>query len=144
MSMNSRAGFIKTEEDALNDREALRLRSKGYTYREIADQLSVDTSTAYRRTQRALAAIPQEDVTQYRALEAQRLDAMHQVAFERALEGNLAAIDRVLAIGARRAKLLGLNTPTQTEVTGVVGMVNASLTSEKAKTSVLAPLCVNL
>jgi len=115
MTLNTRAGFIKTEEDALNDREALRLRSQGLSYREIADELGVDTSTAYRRTQRALSAVPVEDVESYRLLELDRLDALQRAIWDKAIDGNLNALDRVLAIMSRRSKLLGLDAPQRRE-----------------------------
>jgi predicted transcriptional regulator len=115
MTLNTRAGFIKTEADALNDREALRLRSQGLSYREIADELGVDTSTAYRRTQRALSAVPVEDVESYRLLELDRLDALQRAIWDKAIDGNLNALDRVLAIMSRRSKLLGLDAPQRRE-----------------------------
>lgn len=115
MTVNTRAGYVKTEDDALNDREALRLRSQGLSYREIAGRLGVDTSTAYRRTQRALAAVPVEDVETHRALELDRLDALQRAVWDKALDGNLNALDRVLAIMTRRSKLLGLDAPLRRE-----------------------------
>ena len=57
MALPTRAGFIRTEQDALNDTEALRLRSLGYSYGRIAEELGIAKSTAYERTQRALTAI---------------------------------------------------------------------------------------
>lgn len=113
---NSRGGFVRTEENAYNDTEALRLRSQGLTYREIAARLNVDHSTAYRRVQRALDAVPLEDVTSYRTLEAERLDALQVAIWDRAIEGDLKALDRVLAIISRRAKLLGLDQPSRSQV----------------------------
>lgn len=111
MTVNSRAGYIKTEADSLNDLEAFRLRSQGLSYREIGFRLGIDTSTAYRRCQRALAAVPAEDVQEHRALELDRLDALQYAIWEKAVNGNLNAIDRVLAIMTRRSKLLGLDAP---------------------------------
>jgi predicted DNA-binding protein (UPF0251 family) len=113
---NSRGGFVKTEQDALNDAEALRLRSQGLTYRQIASRLGVNESTAYRRVQRALEAIPFEEVSEYRQLEQVRLDALQQAIWDKAMSGDLRAIDRVLAILQRRAKLLGLDAPTRNQV----------------------------
>jgi len=115
MTVNTRAGYIKTEADALNDRDALRLRSEGLSYREIAERLGVDTSTAYRRVQRALSAVPAEDVETHRALELDRLDALQRAVWDKAIDGNLNALDRVLAIMSRRSKLLGLDAPQRRE-----------------------------
>jgi hypothetical protein len=57
-----------------------------------------------------------EDVTSYRTLEAERLNALQVAIWDRAIEGDLKALDRVLAVMARRAKLLGLDQPSRSEV----------------------------
>ena len=111
--------FERTEEQAHLDTAALRLRSLGFSYQAIADQMGVTKATAYNRCQRALAAIPAEAVDEFRRLEGQRLDLLLEKAMEKALseeKGALFAIDRVLAIMDRRAKLMGLDAPIKTEV----------------------------
>ena len=113
MTTNSRGGFVKTAENAENDAEALRLRSEGLTYREIAQRLGINSSTAYRRVENALRAIPADGVEGLRQLEGERLDRLHAALWERALEGDLPAIDRLLTISARRSKLYGLDAPTR-------------------------------
>ena len=118
MTQTSPSGFIRTEEQAILDTEALRLRSRGMTYQKIADSLGVTKATAYNRVQRALAAIPAEAVDEYRRLETERLDSLLEMALEKALDPNnkssLFAVDRTLAIMDRRAKLLGLDSPVKT------------------------------
>jgi len=59
--------FERTEEQAHLDTAALRLRSLGFSYQAIADQMGVTKATAYNRCQRALAAIPAEAVDEFRA-----------------------------------------------------------------------------
>jgi AcrR family transcriptional regulator len=113
MTTNSRGGFVKTAEDALKDAEALKLRSEGLTYREVAERLGINTSTAYRRVENALRAIPADGVDEMRQLEGERLDKLHAALWDRALEGDLQAIDRLLTISNRRAKLFGLDAPTR-------------------------------
>jgi len=111
------ARYERTEEQAQIDTEALRLRSRGYTYQQIADQMDCSKPTAYARVQRALAAIPAEAVDEYRRLEGERLDGLLAIATHQAFSKNsLHAIDRCLAIMDRRAKLLGLDAPIKTEV----------------------------
>ena len=83
MTQNSRGGFVRTEEQALIDTEALRLRSQGMGYREIALAQGVDTSTAHRRVSRALGEIPQTIADEYRALELSRLDALQVARHQR-------------------------------------------------------------
>ncbi|MEU8919453.1 hypothetical protein AB0D10_00780 [Kitasatospora sp. NPDC048545] len=61
-------------------------------------------------------------VTELRALEDARLDRMFMVAYRRAVrDGDLSAIDRALRIMERRARLLGLDQPARTEITGQGG-----------------------
>ena len=109
MTQNSRGGFVRTEEQALIDTEALRLRSQGMGYREIALAQGVDTSTAHRRVSRALGEIPQTIADEYRALELSRLDALQVAIWETALEGDYKAIRAVLDIMTKRSKWLGLD-----------------------------------
>lgn len=57
-----------------------------------------------------------------REVENARLDRLLFVAYRQAVkDGNLAAIDRALRIMERRARLLGLDRPVRTEVTGADG-----------------------
>ena len=111
MTQNSRGGYVKTLENAENDAEALRLRSLGHSFREIAEMLNINTSTAYRRVQNALVAVPYELVDELRTLEGLRLDELHAAIWENAINGDLRSVDRVLAIMKRRAKLYGLDVP---------------------------------
>jgi len=119
MTQNSPSGYIRTEDQAHLDTEALKLRSLGWSYQRIADNVGISKMTAYNRCQRALAAIPAEAVDEYRRIEGQRLDMLMEVAMEKALSGDkgaLFAIDRVLAIQERAAKLRGLDAPIKHEV----------------------------
>lgn len=119
MTQTSPGGFIRTEEQAHLDTEALRLRSLGWSYQKVADAIGTTKATAYNRVQRALAAIPAEAVDEFRRLEMERLDAILEVAMTKAQsadKGSLFAVDRVLAIMDRRAKLMGLDAPTKHEV----------------------------
>ena len=107
----------RTEEQAHIDTEALRLRSRGYTYQQIADNMGCSKPTAFERVKRALAAIPAEAAEEYRRLENDRLDTLQAIAMHEAVtKKSMQAIDRVLHIMDRRAKLLGLDAPTRTEI----------------------------
>ena len=110
---------MTTEIQALIDTDALKLRSKGYTYQKIADTMGCSKPTAYERVKRALAAIPAEAVEEYRRLEGERLDTLLEMALKKAQsedKGFLFAIDRCLAIMDRRAKLYGLDAPIRSQV----------------------------
>jgi len=117
MTQNSPSGYIRTEEQAILDTQALRLRSMGLTYQKVADQLGISKSAAYERCSRALAAIPAEVVHEYRRLENERLDTLLEVVMKKAVDPNnkaaMFAIDRALAIFDRKGKLYGTDAPTK-------------------------------
>ena len=116
MTVNSKGGFVRTAESAIQDSEALRLRSLGLTFREVAARMCCDVSTAHRRVSRALGSIPRELADEYRVLEALRLDSLQQAVWEQAIDGDLKAVDRVLSIMKRRSQLLGLDAPKVSEL----------------------------
>jgi hypothetical protein len=77
---------------------------------------------------------------QIRAIELRRLDEMQVKIFDNAAKGDLLAIDRVLAIHDRRAKMLGLNAPEKIEEVGAVADAKASLAAKLEKMAArLAP-----
>jgi DNA-binding transcriptional MerR regulator len=135
--------FIYTMDAAERDAEACRMRSKGTTFADIADALGYsDESHAYRGVQRTIKRIIQEPAEELRAMELERLDRMYEVVHkvlerqhltishgkiiyhgETPVEDTgpiLSSIDRLLKIQERRAKLLGLDAATKTQVSGGV------------------------
>jgi Sigma-70, region 4 len=62
--------------NAETDEKAARLRAQGCTYPQIAQVMGCTVSTAWKRVQRAIAAVPVEAVGELRAIECQRLDAV--------------------------------------------------------------------
>lgn len=132
--------FIRSLDGAERDAEAARLRTRGLSYDAIGEQLGLDKGNAYRAVQRALQATVQEPAEELRQLELARLDDMWAAVLE-VLEAKhftvsqgrivyygdvpladdapvLAAVDRLLRIQERRAKLLGLDAPAKAEVGG--------------------------
>jgi hypothetical protein len=126
---------------AQRDAAACEMRTRNHTYQEISDALGYgDRSHAYRAIQRALAAIPTEAAEELRRLHSARLDYLATQALQilerehvtitqagRIVvddEGRqivddgptLAAIDRLLRIQERQAKLMGLDAPSRHEV----------------------------
>lgn len=100
------------------EEECLRLRLDGLSHREIAAELGIAPSTAYKRVRHALDTINQRNADEagtLRTLESMRLDELQNAIWEKALEGDDKALGRVLAIMDRRAKLLGLDAPTKHE-----------------------------
>lgn len=128
------------------DAQFLELRRRGLSYRQIAAQMLVSSQkTAYEAVQRALKDAIQEPADEVRQIELDRLDELmrhalrvlatpHYVVSQ--IKGEvitfldvngtdkpvvddapiLAAIDRLLKISERRAKLLGLDAPTRTRI----------------------------
>ena len=103
------------------ERIALDMRRSGASYQAIADRLGYQgPSGAWKACSRALAASVREVADELRNLELARLDRMHAAVWPKAIAGNCRAVDRVLAIMARRAKLLGLDAPRRRNVSGTV------------------------
>ncbi|MGW1433116.1 hypothetical protein ACWD6K_31410 [Streptomyces sp. NPDC002431] len=137
---DGRGRFVRTLTTAERDAAAADLRSKGWTYRRIAAQLGYNhRADAYNAVQRVLKETVREAGEELRTLELERLDALYAAATEvlerehvtvsngRVVDLNgmplpddgpvLAAIDRLLKIQERRAKLLGLDAPAKAAVT---------------------------
>jgi hypothetical protein len=95
---------------------ALEMRKGGKTYAYIADQLGYKTSAgAYRAVMTALKKTLQEPSDEVRTLELERLDDLIDALWEKRKQPQYT--DRILRIMERRAKLLGLDAPTRTDVT---------------------------
>lgn len=117
------------------------MRARNHTYQEIADALGYgDRANAYRAVQKALAAVPVEAVEELRRLHMARLDYLATQALavlerehltisqggrivtdddgRQILDDGpvLAALDRLLRIQERQAKLMGLDAPSRHEV----------------------------
>ena len=92
------------------EEHALSLRRAGLSYQAIADEIDVkDRGTARAIVKRALGRTLQEPAAEVRELEADRLDRLQSAVWTKALRGDLGAVDRVLRVMDRRAKLLGLD-----------------------------------
>ena len=97
-------------------KEALQLRLEGMTYAEIAERMGKSVSTVHGYVADSLAEVTKEVSEQLRDVEAARLDALQHAIWERAIDGDLSAMDRVIKIVDRRARLLGLDAPQQVAV----------------------------
>ncbi len=94
------------DDDTDARRNALELRKAGASYEQIATKLGYpDAAAAHTAVQHALgeAAESERDTP---ALELERLNALLMGLWAKARQGNIAAVDRVLRIQDRRAKLL--------------------------------------
>ena len=104
--------------------QAIALRRSGLNYRDIGRHLGVSRTQAYNDVMHALDELNKltlEATKIHQTLELDRLDGLMAAIWEQAQEGSLAAVDRVLKIMDRRAKLLGLDTPTKIAPTTMDG-----------------------
>ncbi|MEU8404303.1 helix-turn-helix domain-containing protein [Nonomuraea sp. NPDC048892] len=118
--------------------EVLRLRRTGMSFPAIGERLGVTRQRVHQIYWAALREIPVQEVTDYRAEQLERLDALpvkanevlerHHITVSNGrvvtLDGEplqdagplLDAIKTVLDIETRRAKLMGLNTPVKQQL----------------------------
>ena len=110
--------------------QALDLRRAGASVRDIGRALGVDHTTAKKYLDKAMAdlqAAQNEKAEATRAVELDRLDRLHMAAWPLATgkdtdaDTRFKAIDRLVRIADRRAKLLGLDAPVKQELTGKDG-----------------------
>jgi hypothetical protein len=127
--------------DRERDNQAVELRRRGLSHRQIAAQMGYKSpSSAYDAIERALAESSREAHDEVRALELGRLDDMRRICWRilaskhiTVSQGRvithpetgeivtddmplLQAIDRLLRISERTAKLLGLDAPVRAHV----------------------------
>jgi hypothetical protein len=103
----------KRAQVAARRQRALSLRMAGLDWQSIADKLGyasrgaacTDVDRAYKTIKTEL----DETVHVHRVLESARLDRLQVGVWTKALAGDVRAVDAVLRIMTRRAKLLGLD-----------------------------------
>ena len=101
-------------------RQAVELRTQGWTFQRIGDELGRPVSSVYQAVVKYLEetrAISREGAEEIRRLELDRLDRILATIGPQAEGGDLAAVDRVLRLQERRAHLLGLDAPKSSSVT---------------------------
>ena len=148
---------LKTDEVIVRRTKLLELRRQGVRYDDerVAALGYKSPDTARKDLHRALEAhrdAEAAEVSIYRQQENERLDALLEAAWPRATqptpvfdkernvvgeELDMRAIDTVLRLMDRRAKLNGLDMPSKTEVTGAEGGPLAVSTADPDKLSAL-------
>lgn len=114
-------------------RQALDLRTSGLTYQQIAHELGYRSAGYVCDIVRAeLDKLPKEPAEAVRQLELTRLDAMLLGLWAEAKAGRWLAVDRVLAIMDRRARLLGLDAPVTVDLMPRIRAEAARLAEEYA------------
>jgi hypothetical protein len=95
---------------------ALELRTAGLSYWRIGQLLGVGESMARRIVARGLDRLGREPAAALIALETSRLDLLWETALTNALAGSVRWAEVAVRVLERRARLLGLDAPTRTEV----------------------------
>ena len=97
-------------------RKAMEMRLAGKSYETIASELEyASKSGAYKAVMSAIKKTLQEPADELRKVEAERLDAMLAVLWDK--KDKPLYVDRILRIMERRARLLGLDAPTRQDIT---------------------------
>lgn len=104
--------------------KALHLRRNGWSIREIARTLGCSPTLVHRDLTEVLERTMEsadEYARQERELSLARIDAALKAMETKLERGDLDAVDRLVKLETRRARLLGLDAPTRTELTGAAG-----------------------
>ena len=104
-----------------NQGQAIDLRRAGLSFTQIAEKVGISRSSAHQLVQQGMEDARRQiaaSVDELRAEELSRLDGMLAKLYPRAARGDVQAADRVLKIGERRARLLGLDAPMRTALQG--------------------------
>ncbi len=104
----------KAEKAAERRVKALEFRKAGASYREIGRRLHVSTPQAFRDVHHELAALAERSQSlalEVRSLELERLDALLAALWPGCMSGDTKSVMAALAVGKRRADLLGLDAP---------------------------------
>ncbi len=122
----------KREEMAERVRKVFELRKSGLSYRAIAEHLGYDIKTVHSDSMKRLKQINAESnelAIEMRTLEGERLDHMQSVIWGDVLRGDLQAIQTVLRIMDKRAKLFGLDVAITQDIT-INGQLLGGITEE--------------
>ena len=106
--------------------QALSLRKAGLTYKEIGRRMGFTEQRAYHLVTQELARLNQQRAEAASRLELERLDRLLAAIWDKAQAGDFGAIDRVLSIMARRAKLLGIDLEKTTTPSVSLNTINVN------------------
>lgn len=99
----------------------MRYRRQGMTVSEIAESLDTTHSQVSNALESAYRALHAEDeATIARQVDLERLDELHSAYWAAAKEGDIKAADFILKTMDRRAKMLGIDAPIQTQTDGML------------------------
>jgi hypothetical protein len=97
--------------------EVVKLRRGGLTWDMIAERIGYNSpASAHAAYQRASARIVQDDIEAIRKIETERLDMAQSAIWNKVLQGEIPAVQALIRIQERRAKLLGLDQPFKQQI----------------------------
>ena len=96
--------------------EALTLRLAGLSYEQIGTKLGIQEDSARDLVERTLSTAHNRAADSEREVENARLDRAQAAIWTRVLEGDLKAVDTFLRLSQRRARMNGLDAPTNINV----------------------------
>lgn len=117
---SNRSSPAKARRLALQE-QAIELRRSGLGFVDIGTKLGIGKSTAHRLVEAGMADARAQitaSADDLKAQELSRLDGLLLKLYPVAAAGDVQAIDRVIKIIERRAKLLGLDAPVRTALQG--------------------------
>ena len=95
---------------------------EGKTFVEIAREVPYNSpQAAHDAVKRALDVITREPAEEVLRLDLERLDVLWQIQYMNAQGGDVQALAGCMKIMERRARMLGLDAPARTELTGKNG-----------------------
>ena len=112
---------------------ALDLRRQGLTHARIGEKLGISQSHVTELLHEAMTRQVDEAAEEARKLDLARLDDLMSGIYKKAVRGDFGAIDSVMAIMARRAKLLGYEAPAKSENTNVYFNANAAAAGDEVR-----------
>jgi hypothetical protein len=117
---HSRGAILRTRE---RERQALELWLRGTTCQQIAEAgIGIMTASGVAKAvKRTLRAIPQKAAEEARQAMVERLQRMRFKAWEAAKANPVGALNTLIKIEEREAKLFGLDRPTKVEIGGENG-----------------------
>lgn len=97
---------------AVGQAQAVQLRIQGYTYQTIAEHIGITKGTAHKwvsQAMRASAEASERDALSELGVDLARIDIAMKKVMALVERSDLAAVDRLIRLIDRRAKLLGLD-----------------------------------
>jgi hypothetical protein len=132
------AGRIKAIETRLRHIKAMELRKKGMSYEAIKDELGYkDRGSVQQAVERMLHQMAAEPTRAVRQLTIARYDSIIVAIWQRVIDGDLAAIDRLLKVEEARARVIGFNAPVDINIHQMVKDVSAQLGLDADETAAL-------